>query len=316
MRVSIILPVYNVSRYLRRCLDSIARQTFRDFEVIAVDDGSTDDSGRQLDDYEASFPMRRIHQPNRGLSAARNAAMAEATGEYLLMVDSDDCIHPRLLEFTVAAADGAGLDLVLFDYRRIDDAGVGGIMSEWNADASTVASEEIPGSFFDWFVRARRWPCVWQFLYRRSVIADRTFIPGILYEDIPFAMSLLASGIKGGYIRKELYCYAITNGSITGYTSYLGRIAGYETGLRFLRKELNEHQYRLFIGRSFAYWLRDLWRHVRAIGDADERRKQFGALALFLRTMFADDLARWGDFRLPWRIRFAFLILSRGAWRR
>ena len=80
MKVSIVIPVYNVSRYLRRCLGSVGRQTFRGFEVIAVDDGSTDDSGRWLDEYEADFPLRRIHQANRGLSEARNAAMAVASG--------------------------------------------------------------------------------------------------------------------------------------------------------------------------------------------------------------------------------------------
>ena len=316
MRVSIVLPVYNVSRYLRRCLDSIARQTFRDFEVIAVDDGSTDGSGKLLDDYEASFPMRRIHQSNQGLSAARNAAMAAATGEYLLMVDSDDCIHPRLLELTVAAADEAGLDLVLFDYLHVKDEKVEEVMSGWCADAAPAAPAEVPGSFFDWFVETGRWPCVWQFFYRRSVLVGRTFIPGILYEDIPFAISLLASGIRGGYLRKDLYCYAITKGSITGYTSYLGRIAGYESGLRFLRGKLDERQYRKFIGQSFACWLRDLWRHVWAIGDAPERRRQSEVLARFLRTMFADDLARWGDFRLLWKVRFACLMLCRGMWRR
>lgn len=315
MKVSIIVPVYNVSRYLRRCLDSIGRQTFRDFEVIAVDDGSTDDSGRQLDEYEASFPLRRIHQANQGLSGARNSAMAVAQGEYLLMVDSDDCIHPRLLEFAVSAADKSGLDAVLFDYRRVADDEVGEVLSGWNADEEDVAAEEVPGLIYDWFVETERWPCAWQFLYRRSSLGNRSFIPGILYEDIPFTMSYLASGIRGVHLRKELYCYAVTCGSITGYASYSGRIAGYETGLRVLRKSLAECQYRKFVRRSFARWLRDLWRRVRAIEDVDGRRRQLGELSGLLRTMFADDLVRWGDFRLLWRIRFALLMVRRG-WRR
>lgn len=315
MKVSIIVPVYNVSRYLRRCLDSIGRQTFRDFEVIAVDDGSTDDSGRLLDEYEATFPLRRMHQANQGLSGARNAAMAVAEGEYLLMVDSDDCIHPRLLELAVGAAERGGLDFVLFDYCRGDDVRIRDTESAWASDSADAELELPPGSFFDWFVGSRRWPCVWQFLFRRSSLGNRRFIPGILYEDIPFALSYLAGGVRGGYLRKELYCYAVTPGSITLRKTYQRRMDGYAVGLRELRSALDERQYRMFVRRSFAIWLRDLWRRVHAIGEADLRREQLAAFARFMRRLFEDGLVRWGDFGLPWRIRFGWTMLGAGLCR-
>ena len=313
MRVSIIIPVYNVSRYLYRCLDSVGRQTFRDFEVIAVDDGSTDESGRLLDEYAANFPLRRVHQANQGLSGARNTALAMAEGEFLLMVDSDDFIHPRLLELAVGAAEREGLDCVAFDYCRADDARAQDVQSAWLAD-SAVGETTVPrGPFFDWFVGERRWPCVWQFLFRRSALGDRRFIPGILYEDIPFALSFLAGDVKGGYLRKELYCYSVTQGSITAQKTYLRRMDGYAAGLRALRETLDERQYRMFVRKDFTAWLRDLWRRVRAIADADHRRKQQDDFACLMRQLFADDLVRWGDFGLKWRFRLGWPMLGRGT---
>ena len=115
MKVSVIVPVYNASGYLPRCLNSIGGQSFRDYEVIAVDDGSTDGSAGVLESFAGRLPLRILRQANQGQSVARNAAMAVAQGEYILMVDADDFIHPRLLETAVAAADRGKLDFVLFD---------------------------------------------------------------------------------------------------------------------------------------------------------------------------------------------------------
>ncbi|MBC1274400.1 glycosyltransferase family 2 protein, partial [Listeria booriae] len=92
--VSIILPVYNVAPYLKACLDSLCVQTFQDFEVIAVNDGSTDESLTILDAYQGILPqLRIISQPNQGLSAARNRGLQEVSGEYVYFLDSDDYLQ-------------------------------------------------------------------------------------------------------------------------------------------------------------------------------------------------------------------------------
>ena len=97
--VSIIIPVYNVQAYLRECLDSVLAQTYTDIEVILVDDGSTDKSGIICDEYrEKDRRVRVCHKQNAGVSAARNTGIELAGGEYLVFVDSDDCIHPELVE--------------------------------------------------------------------------------------------------------------------------------------------------------------------------------------------------------------------------
>lgn len=94
--VSIIVPVYNVEEYLRECVDSVLNQTYSDVEVILVDDGSTDQSGNICDEYaKMDSRIKVIHKKNRGVSSARNTGIETASGERIIFVDSDDCIHPQ-----------------------------------------------------------------------------------------------------------------------------------------------------------------------------------------------------------------------------
>ena len=116
-KVSIIVPVYNTEKYLRRCLDSIAAQTFADWECICVDDGSPDASGAICDEYAAKdsrFVV--IHQKNGGVSRARNAGLDAARGEWIAFVDSDDWVEPETYELAWNAAQTHGADLVQWDF--------------------------------------------------------------------------------------------------------------------------------------------------------------------------------------------------------
>lgn len=111
-KISIIVPVYNVEKYLRRCLDSIRAQTFTDFECICVDDGSSDGSGKILDEYaEKDGMFRVIHQANAGVSAARNAGLDVARGEYVCFVDADDYIAPKTFAFFMNVSDIKNIDM-------------------------------------------------------------------------------------------------------------------------------------------------------------------------------------------------------------
>ncbi|MBO4793815.1 MAG: glycosyltransferase family 2 protein, partial [Deltaproteobacteria bacterium] len=113
---SICIPAYNVEQYLRECLDSVASQTFTDFEAICVDDGSTDASGQILDEYAEKDPrFRVIHQENKGLLAARQPSFAAARGRYILVLDSDDKFSsPTLLEELFQLAEKEGVDILEF----------------------------------------------------------------------------------------------------------------------------------------------------------------------------------------------------------
>lgn len=122
MEFSVIVPVYNVEKYIRKCVDSILAQTFTDFEVILVDDGSPDSCPQICDEYgEKDKRVRVIHKPNGGLVSARNAGILSAKGDYITYVDSDDWIKPNLLQFVHdrIAESSAPVDMVLFASNNV-----------------------------------------------------------------------------------------------------------------------------------------------------------------------------------------------------
>lgn len=122
--VTVIVPVYNVQNYLEKCVRSILAQTFSDFELIMVDDGSTDESPRICDQLAQADPrITVIHKPNGGLSSARNAALDIALGKYIAFIDSDDYVEPRLLEKTVAAMEAGNYDWCAYGMRKEDTQG-------------------------------------------------------------------------------------------------------------------------------------------------------------------------------------------------
>ena len=118
-KVSIIVPVYNVQKYLPKCLDSIVGQTYRDLEIICVDDGTPDDSVKIIRSYmERDNRIKLISQENQGLSGARNTGVAAATGEYIMFVDSDDWIDIDTCKYAVGAAQEHNADAVMWGYVR------------------------------------------------------------------------------------------------------------------------------------------------------------------------------------------------------
>ena len=119
MEISVVVPVYNVEPYLCRCIDSILHQTFSNFEVLLIDDGSTDRSGEICDQYTAVDQRVRVcHKSNGGLSDARNVGISMARGDYILFVDSDDYLEPDALE-DLSGGIGERADIVLGGYKKV-----------------------------------------------------------------------------------------------------------------------------------------------------------------------------------------------------
>ncbi len=122
--ISVIIPIYNMEPYLSRCLDSVLENTYRDLEVICVDDGSTDKSQEILRDYESKDPrVVVIAKENGGVSSARNAGLDRVTGEYVSFVDPDDLVHPQCFEFLLRAAQTSDHCLALCGFRSVEDKG-------------------------------------------------------------------------------------------------------------------------------------------------------------------------------------------------
>lgn len=208
MKFSMIVPVYNVEAYLDDCLTSLQSQEYTDFEVICVNDGSTDGSREILSEWESRFPqLKVIDRENGGLSAARNTGLETASGDYVVFVDSDDWVESTML--SRLAEEAHGEDMICFACRKSDSGATDTLIPEqnggWNYyNRHALEHREVP------FV------CVWQRCYRREFLLKNGlhFREGILHEDNEFTprACMKAESIK--VIPDVLYNYRVRPGSI------------------------------------------------------------------------------------------------------
>lgn len=215
--ISIIVPIYKVEPWLRRCVDSILSQTYSDLEIILVDDGSPDNCGAICDEYATiDSRVKVIHKPNGGLSDARNAGIAIAKGEYIGFVDSDDYIEPEMYERLLKAAleQHAKLSMCAF-YCENDD----GTMNE--LDAVSLIPDGVQGAeaLFVKLSEGNGWffTVAWNKLYHRSLLNDRFYPKGKYHEDEFVIAPLLWEAKKVACISFKGYHYVyLRKGSITG----------------------------------------------------------------------------------------------------
>ncbi len=220
--ISIIVPIYKVERYLKRCVDSILNQTFTDFELILVDDGSPDNCGRICDEYaEKDNRIYVIHKENGGLSDARNAGLDYATGQYIIFVDSDDFVEPDLLEKAYNTII-KGYDIVSFGLNIIDeDENVSALT---HSDAGKEFKFEKQDDYLAFILRIfMNWRVGWEAwsrIYRRDIIEKYGLRfednSRIFAEDMYFNLCYIVH-TKTMYAMKDcLYNYLRRNDSIMG----------------------------------------------------------------------------------------------------
>lgn len=211
-RLSIIIPAYNAEAYLQRCLDSIFSQEYRDFEVIVIDDGSTDGTPTLLERYPL---VKIIRQENQGMSTARNRGIDEAKGEYILFVDSDDLLTENAL--ATLAPELTGEDIIGFNAKKFHEA-----TSEYSYQP-TISKPEVSDGW-TYFCHHRLLPtdihfvCIWQRAYRRAFLAENNmhFVDGLRRaEDDLFTTMAFLSAKQVKSIAGCLYIYTVRQGSIT-----------------------------------------------------------------------------------------------------
>lgn len=213
--VSVLVAVYNMEAYLARCMTSILGQTFEDFEVILVDDGSTDASGEMCDVYACrDARVRVIHQPNGGLSAARNVGMAVAQGKYFAPVDADDWIEPAYLHTLLRLCEDYGVKLAACNHF-IDSEGRT-ILRFGAHDTERVLSarEALHGVLY------HREPdvCVWSKLYHRELLEGLRYPEGRLYEDTWLFAHVMLRAEQVAWTPTALYHYLMRDNSISRST--------------------------------------------------------------------------------------------------
>lgn len=212
-KVSVIVPIYKVEPYLNRCVQSIVGQTYKNLEIILVDDGSPDDCPAMCDAWaKKDSRIRVIHQRNGGFSAARNAGLDAATGTYIQFVDSDDWIEPNMVEALVIYAQQTHADIVRCGYYEED-----GLQHLAFCSTAQTHCPDQNTLIVDLMNDGLMSGALWNKLYRHSALGETRFRNGYS-EDILFNYLLLAKEPKVVYVSEAYYHYRVNNGSVTNST--------------------------------------------------------------------------------------------------
>lgn len=209
MYFSVVVPIYNVKNYLDECIDGIIRQSFKDYEIILVDDGSTDGSAEACDEWKNKYDsIKVIHKPNGGLSDARNVGANQAEGEYLVFLDSDDYWNDEFfLEKIHDMIHMSNLDLVVFGYKKVINEKELSIYTP-QSESKTIEELVLAGEFNI---------CAWDKVVRRDLISSNNiaFRKGVFSEDMEWC-SLLYKCVESVAVLPEApYSYRQRDGSIT-----------------------------------------------------------------------------------------------------
>lgn len=213
MKISVIIPVYNVETLLDRCLASLNKQTFKEFEVLVINDGSTDSSESIIQKYVDEKPevFKLINQENAGQSAARNHGVELAKGKYIYFLDSDDYIKPSTLRMMYDTAEMNKLDYVIDGFQRVDESG--NYIDSFTIPTvvhSQVINPSVDTSLF--LIHNS----IWNRLYLKDIIVKNNlkFMSGIWYEDLLFGHQYYIYSQRAMVVNQQNYFYVQRPGSI------------------------------------------------------------------------------------------------------
>ena len=205
--VSVIVAVYNIEEYLPRCVDSILAQTYRNLEIILVDDGSKDQSGNICDSYaEKDRRIKVIHKKNGGLSDARNAGMNAATGEYIGFVDGDDWIEPDMYRAMYFACEKEKAQAAVCRYKQITKSG---IIDGSAGNSVSLSRDEALEIYVCGDERYLIYKSVWSKLFARDLVEDMRFPVGKNSEDIMFTTRAFCRMERLVYLDEAYYNYVL-----------------------------------------------------------------------------------------------------------
>lgn len=206
--ISVIVPVYNVEKYVRKCLESLKGQTLKQIEVIMVDDGSTDNSGEIAEEYVSDeWPKFRLikHRENRGLSAARNTGIDESKADWIMFVDSDDWVEQDFCKVPYEATMENSADMVIFSAFKVKHGKI--------ENTEAVAT---PKGFVDELTAHEYGGCVaWNKLYKRDLFQRVKYLAVRAYEDVATTHKFVHEAKRIYMIQEKLYYHLIRRGSIT-----------------------------------------------------------------------------------------------------
>ena len=304
-KISVIVPVYNVEKYLHECIGSILTQTFTDFELILVNDGSQDNSGSICDEYASKDNrITVIHQENQGQAAARNTAVAIATGEWIHFVDSDDLIHPQMLEILYGAVD---------ETTQISMCGVykGDNLSEnffspkidYRFKKHPINEEQLVEMYLD---RYQFWIACTK-LIKKEIIEKYPFTEGRIYEDNGVVFKWINQTEFVNITDEQLYFYRVNPDSTTQVNfslKNLDRLWAFEEQINFYENtDFNELKKTIYKNYAVAC-AKIYYRLLENPNWSQEAQKIKNQLKLFM-----DEKGKLIDFKEDWEFNMVYGVL-------
>ena len=217
-KISVIVPVYNIQDYVEKCVKSIMKQTYKNLEIILVDDGSKDNAGNICDELaKKDERIQVIHKVNGGLSSARNAGMKVATGEYICFVDGDDCIREDYCEVLYNALIKTKSEISAVAYKEIKNSkariynSAARAKKEFDDKCTVYDGDEIIIQFLHW----KNFRIAWNKLYKAEILKDQWFKEGATFEDMYFNYKVLSKVNRVAYVNSPCYYYIRRDGSIS-----------------------------------------------------------------------------------------------------
>lgn len=287
MKVSIVLPVYNVEKYLVECIESAINQTLNDIEIVAVNDGSTDNSLQILKEYEKKYDfIKVVSQENKGLSGARNTGLRESNGEYVYFLDSDDYIELEAMEYCYNIASKNDLDIITFDAKSFADKDYKGkmLIENYKRD-NKLESKVMTGTEFYNYSKERRGYTtpIWLNFYRREFLTKNKieFYEGIIHEDELHTMRSYILAEKIMYIPKLFFNRRVRNNSIMttkyGYKNALGMFITAKESYKFYndRYENLDEKTRANVFNNIRYFFSSSLMYCDKMESDDNKKIEF-----------------------------------------
>jgi glycosyltransferase involved in cell wall biosynthesis len=289
-KISVIVPVYNVEKYLRQCLDSILNQTFKDFECICVNDGSTDNSLQILNEYaNKDSRIKIISQENKGLAGARNTGVKNANTKYLTFIDSDDWVDDKYLELLYTEIERTKSDISCCNLKKY--------YQKENSYVSDSTPQERKFNITDLdSVKIRKGyeqPCATVKIYKKSFMDSNNlcFFEGFINEDAPFSAFCFAFAKKVSYIDNELYFYrlqrenSITSGTSSKKLLFTHKVINFTTLIKelIIRNKFNNDIFNFTY--KFLFW--NLSGFCKKEYDNETRKYILDIVLDFLKTIYS-----------------------------
>ena len=315
-KVSVVVPIYRVEKYLRQCVDSILAQTLTDIEVILVNDGSPDACPAMVDEYAArDSRVVAIHQPNGGYGKAVNTGIAAARAPYIGIIESDDWIEPTMYEKLLCRAEETGADVVKCMFWRYD--------STQSTDKQNVLwlththnlfdAPDTPFAPVDWapifFYHASIWSNLYKAELIRQIIIPET--PGAAYQDFPFIMEAYSRATSMSIIKEPLHHYrmeVLQDSSSMSHGKGLMRMADMSASARDV---LQRHNLLHRVKEAFYYHVYTANIGFLSAIHEDFRQEYFNKVHQLLAPLLTDSTFKWKYF--PKKHRKKALIIAKGG---